>query len=219
MGAASGAGLGHAAADQALPALPAQLLPVDLSAVGTENVHVKQPSHRCVILNLHSDCLDCKGIGIQQKNGLISRFLLDFLKIDYRDSSRLQLLPQKTLSQGVTPADQGVILHRPGNVHGKADHGLSVGAQKYPLPVRPALPGFQHFQQCHFHSFLLYRCFFSRSSPQLPLNGFDPLGQGGLGDEQSVRRLGDIPAFSRDFQQLKTCFRMFLSAVFHSVSS
>ena len=98
-----------------------------------------------MILQLYSDCLDCQRVGIQQKDRLISGLCLDFLEIYNGNARHAQLLPQKPLAQCKAPADQRIVFHRTGDVHGKTDHGLAIGAQQRLLPGSPPLPGFQHF--------------------------------------------------------------------------
>ena len=144
--AASGAGSGHAPADQASPPRLAQFLPVDFSSGAFQHVHVKEPSHRGSVLDGRSHRLHRQGLGGDQKNGLVAGFLPDFLKMDNWHSCRRQLLPKKPPTQAVAPGNQRAVFHRPRNIHGKADKRLPKLPQQLPLPGRPPLPGIQHFQ-------------------------------------------------------------------------
>ena len=100
--AAPGAGLGHFSADQAFSSGETQLLPIHLPSVRAQHVHIKQPPHGSVILDLHSDRLYRVRIGVQQEKGLVSGFLLNFLKMQDGNARSQQLLPEKLSAQEVT---------------------------------------------------------------------------------------------------------------------
>ena len=49
------------------------------------------------------------------------------------------------------PVDERAILNGPGDIHGKGNHRLIIGLQKFLLPGGPALSGIQHFRQGYDH--------------------------------------------------------------------
>ena len=152
VGAASGAGLGRAAADQAAPAWLPKLLTVHLAAVRAQHVHIEQPPHGGLILQ--QDCHSFRRLrgALHYEKSLISRFFADFLKIQHLYSGGAQLPAQESAAQFITPADLGTVFHRPRNIHGIADHRRAEPVQQRPLPLGTALPGAEHLHQRYFHS-------------------------------------------------------------------
>ena len=145
--AASCADLCRASANQACPPVPPQLLPVNLLAVGAQHIHIKQPARRGLILDVCGDGLHGKRICIDQKDCLVPGFFLLFLEIDDGHASRLQLLAQKPFAQCKASAYQAAVLDWPCDIHGEANHRLSICAQQLPLPCRPLLSSQEHFFQ------------------------------------------------------------------------
>ena len=145
--AAAAAHLGGAAADEALPALQMQLLPVHLCSVRAQDIHIEEPPQRGGILNGCGDLLDGQGGGIQHIKGLAAGGSHADIGVQRGQPRPEKLLAQKLPPHGKPPPDQRRILHRACNVHGKTKKGLVVLLKQFLLVLHPALTGIQHLQK------------------------------------------------------------------------
>ena len=161
---AAAAYLGRPTADEALPPRQMQFFPVHLAAVRAENIHIEQPPQRGGVLDIRGELLDEQRVGIQH----IERLAASGFPADI-PVQRGQFCPEKLLLQQLSaplesPPDEGRILDRAADIHGKADQRLVILLQKHLLVLYPALPGVQHLHQgnlCRHDKLSFQRFFFN----------------------------------------------------------
>ena len=143
VGPASGAACRCLPADQAPPGgLPLELLPIR-----GQHIHIIQAAQRGPLLQLPGQLFDLGGGGIHNQNGLAARIFPDDLSVQHRDPVYGEHPLQVLQANVKAPADQWRVLNGSGDVHGKGNQGLLKFLQQLPLPIRPPLPGIQHFGQ------------------------------------------------------------------------
>ena len=123
------------------------------------------------VLDVGGEFLDGQRVGVQHIERLTAGHFPDGVLIQRR-----QLCPQKLLAQQLTsppkaPPDEGRILYRAADIHGKADERLVVPGQQLLLILHPALPCIQHLDQrnSRFHVFLLSAVLFEHVHKELHL--------------------------------------------------
>ena len=151
--AAAAAHLGGPAAEEAAAALQLQLFPVHLPPVRAQDVHIKQPPQRAGILHEGGQPLDLQRRSVQHIERLAPGDRPADIGGKGRPTAAEELPLQQLPPPGKAPPDERRILHRPGDVHGKADQRLSVPGQQLLLVVHPALPGVQHLDERYFFHF------------------------------------------------------------------
>ena len=150
---AAAAHLGGPAAEEAAAALQLQLFPVYFPPVRAQDVHIKQPPQRAGILHEGGHPLDLQRRSVQHIEGLAPGDSPADIGVKGRPTAAEELPLQQLPPPGKAPPDERRILHRPGDVHGKADQRLSVPGQQLLLVVYPALPGVQHLDERYFFHF------------------------------------------------------------------
>ena len=141
-----------------------QLFPLHLPTVRAENVHIEQPPQRGGVLDIRCELLDEQRVGIQH----IERLAAGGFPADI-PVQRGQFCPEKLLLQQLSaplesPPDEGRILDRAADIHGKADQRLVILLQKHLLVLYPALPSVQHLHQgnlCRHDKLSFQRFFFN----------------------------------------------------------
>ena len=145
MGAARATDPSAFTADQALSVF----LPTQLLTVGCDHIHVKEPPKVTSLLDLQGQSLDLLRRGVYHIKSFAARVPGKPLFVENRHSGQLGF--QLAAAYGKALCNEGAVLYRTCDVHGKADKGLTVLFQEILLFFRPAIPGLQNFLQRGFH--------------------------------------------------------------------
>ena len=147
MGAAPGAHCRRLLAEQAPAGREAQGCPVYFLPPRFQHIHVKQPAQGVPVFQRYRDSLQAGRRSLNGIEGFVPGGLVDHCPVPAGKTGLSQLAAQQGVPPEKGPANLRPGFHRPGNVHGKADHWAPEPGQQGLLPLCSGLPGLKHIRQ------------------------------------------------------------------------